>query len=68
MEKGKDYIYSEIEAFAAEKELEIQDYGEQIIGAKFLSLESDYHDNVVGFVLVGVIKHEYVYECIYTDF
>ena len=68
MEKGKDYIYSEIETFAAEKELEINEYGKDIIGANFLLLESDYHDNVAGFVLVSVIRNKYVYECIYSDF
>ena len=59
MEKGKDYIYSEIETFAAEKELEIKEYGKEIIGANFLSLESDSHDNVAGFVLGEVIPYYY---------
>ena len=67
MEKGQTFFFSEIEAFAAEKELEIQEYGKELIGANFLSLGSDYHDNVVGFVLVGSRSCEYVYECIYTD-
>jgi hypothetical protein len=63
--KGNNYPFSEIEDFCTASDLELIQYGEEVIGSHFLSIEGE--STTYSFILVSATSKEYYYECIYSE-
>lgn len=62
--KGNNYPFSEIEDFCTASDLELLEYGPEVIGSNFLSIEDE--STTYSFILTASGK-EYYYECIFSE-
>lgn len=68
MEKGKNYIYTEIEDFANTKDYEMHEWFiNNVVGESFIVLKSREQDLTISFMLCGSQHNGFVYKCIYSD-
>ncbi len=65
--KGSDYTFNQIEAFAVANEFEIDQFGDEIIGKHLIVLENE-KSTILSFVYTGYIQSKGgLFTCVYSD-
>jgi len=65
-EINKTYKFNTISDFAEKNQMDLNEYGRNLIGENFIILKDSY-DLTTSFMLTGTSGDDYLYQCVYKD-